>query len=142
VLPLAHYEVLLKLSQAPGGRQRMTELADRVPLTKSGPTRVIDVLEKNGFVERARADEDARGRYARLTLAGRIQLQAAQPVHVRGVRALFLDKLNDEQLHCLVETWHTVISDSPSRKSTPRQADRARRREGQTGVAQASAAGG
>ena len=51
-LPLTHHDVLLKLSQAPGGHQRMRELADRVPLTKSGLTRVIDVLEKKGFVER------------------------------------------------------------------------------------------
>jgi hypothetical protein len=58
------------------------------------------------------------------------------------VRALFLDKLNDEQLHCLVETWPTVLSDSRRRKSTLRQADRARRREGQTGVAEASVTGG
>jgi DNA-binding MarR family transcriptional regulator len=52
--------VLLKLSQAPGGQQRMAELADRVLLPKSGLTRVIDVLEKNGFVARARSEEDAR----------------------------------------------------------------------------------
>jgi DNA-binding MarR family transcriptional regulator len=109
-LPLTHHEVLLKLSKAPGGQQRMSELADRVPLTKSGLTRVIDVLEKKGFVERARS-EDGRGRYARLTPAGRTQLRAAHPVHVRGVRALFLDKLSDDQLHCLVETWHAVLSD-------------------------------
>jgi DNA-binding MarR family transcriptional regulator len=122
-LPLTHHDVLLQLSQAPGGKQRMTELADRLPLTKSGLTRIIDVLEKNGFVERSRSEEDARGRYARLTPAGRTRLQAAHPVHVRGVRALFLDKLSDDQLRCLVETWHTVLSGGCSRKPTLRQAD-------------------
>ena len=110
-LPLSHHDVLLKLSEAPGGQQRMSELANGVLLTKGGLTRVVDVLEKTGFVERVRSEEDGRGRYARLTPAGRARLQAAHPVHVRGVRALFLDKLSDEQLHCLVETWHAVLSD-------------------------------
>jgi DNA-binding MarR family transcriptional regulator len=110
-LPLTNHDVLLKLSEAPGGQQRMSELADRVLLTKSGLTRVVDVLEKNGFVERVRSEEDGRGRHARLTPAGRTRLQAAHPVHVRGVRALFLDKLSDDQLHYLVEAWHAVLSD-------------------------------
>ena len=52
-LPLSHHDVLLKLSEAPGGQQRMSELANRVLLTKGGLTRVVDVLEKTGFVERA-----------------------------------------------------------------------------------------
>ena len=113
-LPLTHHDVLFKLSEAPGGQQRMSELADRVLLTKGGLTRVVDVLEKDGFVERVRSQDDGRGRYARLTPAGRARFQAAHPVHVRGVRALFLDKLSDDQLHCLAETWHTVLSDGRS----------------------------
>lgn len=116
-LPLTHHDVLLKLSQAPGGQQRMSELADRVLLTKSGLTRVIDVLEKNGFVERVRSAGDARARCARLTPAGRTRLQAAHPVHVRGVRTLFLDKLSDDQLHCLVETWRSL--GPPQQTATP-----------------------
>ena len=115
-LPLTHHDVLLKLSEAPGGQQRMSELADRVLLTKGGLTRVVDVLEKDGFVERVRSQDDGRGRYARLTPAGRARFQAAHPVHVRGVRALFLDKLSDDQLHCLAETWHTVLSEGWSRQ--------------------------
>lgn len=115
-LPLTHHDVLLKLSEAPGGQQRMSELADRVLLTKGGHTRVVDVLEKAGFVERVRSQEDGRGRYARLTPAGRARFQTAHPVHVRGVRALFLDKLSDGQLHCLAQTWHTVLSEGWSRQ--------------------------
>ena len=136
-LPLSHHDVLLKLSEAPGGQQRMSELANGVLLTKGGLTRVVDVLEKTGFVERVRSDEDGRGRYARLTPAGRARLQAAHPVHVRGVRALFLDKLSDEQLHCLVETWHAVLSDGRSRQPTLRHADPRRRREGEAAAARA-----
>lgn len=115
-LPLTHHDVLLKLSEAHGGQQRMSELADRVLLTKGGLTRVVDVLERAGFVERVRSQEDGRGRYARLTPAGRARFQAAHPVHVTGVRALFLDKLSDGQLHCLAETWHTVLSEGWSRQ--------------------------
>lgn len=117
-LPLTHHDVLLKLGEAPGGQQRMSELADRVRVTKSGLTRVIGVLEKDGFVERMRSQDDGRGRCARLTPAGGTRLQAAHPVHVRGVRALFLDKLSDDQLHCLVETWHAVISEGRSSQLT------------------------
>ena len=113
-LPLTHYDVLLKLSQSPGGQQRMSELANGVLLTKSGLTRVVDVLEKNGFLERVRSEEDGRGRYARLTPAGRAGLQSAHPVHMRGVRARFFDKLSDKQLRCLVEMWHALLSEGPS----------------------------
>jgi DNA-binding MarR family transcriptional regulator len=110
-LPLTHHDVLLKLREAPGGQQPMSELADRVLLTKSGLTCVVDVLEKDGSVERGRSQEDGRGRYARLTPAGRTRLQAAHPVHLRGVRTLFLDKLSDDQLHGLVQTWQAVLSE-------------------------------
>ena len=82
-LPLTHHDVLLKLSEAPRGQQRMSELADRALLTKGGLARVVDVLEKDGLVERVRSQEDGRGRYARLTPAGRARFQAAHPVHVR-----------------------------------------------------------
>jgi DNA-binding MarR family transcriptional regulator len=87
-LPLTHHDVLFKLSEAPGVQQRICELADRVLLTKGGLTRVIDLLEKNGLVERVRSEADGRARYARLTPTGRARLQAAHPVHLRRVRAL------------------------------------------------------
>lgn len=56
--------------------------------------------------------QDGRGRYARLTPTGRTKLQAAHAVHLRGVRALFLDKLSDDQLYGLVKTWQAVLSEA------------------------------
>ena len=110
-LPLSSYDVLVHLSEASGGQRRMSELADDVLMTKSGLTRVVDVLEKQGLVERVRSEEDGRGFYARLTTAGRKKFRAAHKVHVRGVRARFLDKLSDGQLESLAGAWHAVSPD-------------------------------
>nr|MCW2728789.1 transcriptional regulator, MarR family [Aeromicrobium sp.] len=52
-LPLPSYDVLLQLAESPGRRLRMTELADRVLLSRSGLTRLVDRLEREGLVERA-----------------------------------------------------------------------------------------
>lgn len=107
-LPLSSYDVLVHLAEAPGGQRRMSELADLVLLTKSGLTRVVDVLEKQGLVERLRSEEDGRGLYAKLTPAGRQKFRAAHKVHVQGIRARFLEKLSDPQLQSLADAWRAV----------------------------------
>jgi DNA-binding MarR family transcriptional regulator len=107
-LPLSSYDVLTNLSAAPGGQRRMNELANHVLMSKSGLTRVVDVLEKQGLVERIRSGADGRGLYARLTPAGRTKFRAAHKVHLRGVRARFLDKLTEPQLQSLAEAWKSV----------------------------------
>ncbi|MDP9496424.1 MAG: MarR family transcriptional regulator, partial [Actinomycetota bacterium] len=66
-LPLASYDVLVQLSEAPQQRLRMTELADRVLLSRSGLTRLVDRLVRDGLVERQACSEDARGMLAVLT---------------------------------------------------------------------------
>ena len=107
-LPLSSYDVLLHLAEAPGGQRRMSELADLVLLTKSGLTRVVDVLEKQGLVERLRSEEDGRGLYAKLTPAGRKRFRAAHKIHVQGIRARFLEKLSDPQLQNLADAWRAI----------------------------------
>ena len=84
-LPLASYDVLLQLAEAPDRRLRMTELADRVLLSRSGLTRLADRLEREGLVERAACPNDARGTHAVLTDAGLARLRDAAPTHLRGV---------------------------------------------------------
>ncbi|HEY0869861.1 MAG TPA: MarR family transcriptional regulator, partial [Acidothermaceae bacterium] len=69
-IPLASYDVLVQLAEAPAHRLRMTELADRVLLSRSGLTRLIDRLERDGLVRREAVPDDARGMYAVLTAAG------------------------------------------------------------------------
>lgn len=107
-LPLSSYEVLITLADAPGQRLRMGELANELLLSRSGLTRLIDRLERQGLVERRRCPEDARGWYAQLTEAGREKLVAARPAHREGVRRHFLDRLTDEDLDALALIWTKV----------------------------------
>ncbi|GAB3938419.1 MarR family winged helix-turn-helix transcriptional regulator [Micromonospora vulcania] len=90
-LPLTEYNALRVLSEAPGRRMRMNELAAECQLSLSGMTRTIIRLETQGLVERARSDEDARGWNAVLTDAGFARLQESWPSHLTAVRRRFLD---------------------------------------------------
>ncbi len=85
-LPLATYDVLVQLVTAPERRLRMTELADRVMLSRSGLTRLVDRLEREGLVQRTACPSDARGFFTELTDEGYRRLRAASPTHLRGVR--------------------------------------------------------
>lgn len=97
-LPLASYEVLLHLSEAPERRLRMNDLADRVLLSRSGLTRLIDRLQRDGLVEREACPSDARGLFAVLADAGAARLAEAGPTYLRGVRSQFLDMLDADEL--------------------------------------------
>ncbi|WP_326644544.1 MarR family transcriptional regulator [Streptosporangium sp. NBC_01755] len=97
-LPLASYEVLLQLSEVPERRLRMNDLADRVLLSRSGLTRLIDRLQRDGLVEREACTSDARGLFAVLTDAGAARLAEAGPTYLRGVRAQFLGMLDTDEL--------------------------------------------
>jgi len=83
-LPLSFYEVLVNLSEA-GGRLRMSDLAGRVLLSRSGLTRLIDRMIDAGLVARETCPRDRRGLYATMTPTGRAELKRSWPVHVRGV---------------------------------------------------------
>ncbi|KAB2341402.1 winged helix-turn-helix transcriptional regulator [Actinomadura rudentiformis] len=97
-LALASYDVLMHLGEAPDGRLRMNDLADRVLLSRSGLTRLVDRLQREGLVCRASCDSDARGLFAVLTPAGRARLAAATPTYQRGVREYVLSRLDEEDL--------------------------------------------
>ena len=86
-MPLAWYDVLLTLAQAPERRLRMAQLADRVLLSRSGLTRLVDRLEREGLVRREPSPDDARGTYTVLTAAGLRRLRGAVPLHLAGVAA-------------------------------------------------------
>jgi DNA-binding MarR family transcriptional regulator len=88
--------VLLELVRAPGNRMRMAELAERLLFTRSGITRLVDRLERDGFVERNECPHDGRGVYAILTEKGFDTLEGAAVPHVDGIRRLFFDRLNGE----------------------------------------------
>lgn len=93
-LSVSAYEVLMFLADAPERRLRMAEIADRVLLSRSGCTRLVDRLAKLGFVTRSAADGDGRGTYATLTSDGAAKVAAARRTHREGVRQEFLDHLS------------------------------------------------
>lgn len=100
-LPLASYDVLVQLSEAPGHRLRMTELAERVLLSRSGLTRLVDRLQREGLVCRQACPSDARGTHAVLTDVGLDRLRAAWPTHLRGVAEHVTDRLSADELTTL-----------------------------------------
>lgn len=97
-LPLASYDVLVQLAEAPDRALRMTELADRVLLSRSGLTRLVDRLVADGLVRREPCASDARGLNAVLTDEGYQRLRAAWPTHLAGVRATVIDRLSPREL--------------------------------------------
>jgi DNA-binding MarR family transcriptional regulator len=100
-MPLAWYDVLLQLAEAPERRLRMADLADAVLLSRSGLSRLVDRIQRAGLVRRERSEEDLRSTFTVLTAEGVHRLRAAVPVHLSGVRAHFLDQLDDDRLRAL-----------------------------------------
>jgi DNA-binding MarR family transcriptional regulator len=104
-LPISAYEVLMFLADAPDHRMRMSDIAERVLLSRSGCTRLVDRLVKQGFVTRCAADSDGRGLFAALTPAGLEKVRAARPTHRAGVRRFFLDHLTPTDQIALCDIW-------------------------------------
>jgi len=102
------FEVLLRLTYAPGTRMRIQELADASLLSRSGTSRLVDRLETAGLVTREAATEDGRGAYAVLTGAGRDTFERIKPRHIALVRERFLDRLTPEDIAALGRIWAKV----------------------------------
>jgi DNA-binding MarR family transcriptional regulator len=102
-LTLNDYEVLLRLSHAEGGRMRRIDLAETVLLTASGITRLLEGLERSGYVCKDTCASDARVSYAKLTDEGREKLRVAGITHLRGVDELFVSRYSGSELTALAE---------------------------------------
>jgi DNA-binding MarR family transcriptional regulator len=111
-LPLSSYEVLINLQAAPGRRRRMAELADSVLLSRSGMTRLVDRLEREGLLERDTCSSDGRGTFAVLTDAGEAMLTRARATHLDGVRERFLRHFSEDELRALAGFWERVLPGS------------------------------
>src|SRR5947208_16303123 len=107
---LADFDVLAQLAIA-GGSLRMTELADRALISRSGMTRRVTRLVHERLVRRAHADADARGVVVQLTSSGLDRLAVAALVHMGGVSDLFLKKLNEKELGILESALAKVTPD-------------------------------
>jgi DNA-binding MarR family transcriptional regulator len=101
-LSINAYEALLRLARAPDRRMRRVDLANRLLLTAGGVTRLLDGLERDGFVAREECASDRRVSYAVLTKAGRTKLREATKSHTRQIRELMGGVYDDSELAQLV----------------------------------------
>lgn len=113
-MSLAEYDALLQLAAAPGGRLRMSVLAERVLLSRSGITRLVDRLVADGMVERSACTTDARGAEALLTRAGLDRLRGASSTHLAGVRRYFLDVVDPADRAVMERALDGVIDELDS----------------------------
>ncbi|MBA3278837.1 MAG: MarR family transcriptional regulator [Geodermatophilaceae bacterium] len=121
-LPLASYDVLVQLVDAPGRRLRMTELASAVLLSRSGLSRLVDRLQREGLVTREAASEDGRGMYAVLQPSGLSRLRNAAPTHLRGVAEHMTSKFSEAELDAL-RALLDRLCDGPMRLNAPATLD-------------------
>jgi DNA-binding MarR family transcriptional regulator len=92
------YEALLRLARAPDRRMRRVDLANDLLLTAGGVTRLLDGLERDGYVGREACESDRRVTYAVLTKAGRDKLREATKSHTRQIRELMGGTYDDDEL--------------------------------------------
>ncbi|MGW3353310.1 cupin domain-containing protein [Nonomuraea rubra] len=109
---MAEYSVLSLLARAGGAGMRMSEPAKRRMMSTGGFTRLADRLESRGLIERRRAAEDGRGYVAVLTAEGRTLLRKAWRQQHAGLRRLFLDRLDEQDLRDLARIWSRLAPDS------------------------------
>jgi len=109
-LHLADFDVLAQLAAA-DGELRMTELAARTLISRSGLTRRVARLVDDGLVRRENAADDGRGVIVTLTGAGVARLTETVPVHLRGVSKLFVERLDDQELAVLDTALRKVTVD-------------------------------
>jgi DNA-binding MarR family transcriptional regulator len=110
-ISLREFDVLITLFNAPDRRLRMTELAQRVMLSPSGLTRLVERLERAHLVERQIDPGDARSFRAMLTDRGLQRLDEARTTHNAVIRGHFTDRLSVEELRELGALWGKVLSD-------------------------------
>jgi len=107
--PLSSYDVLIELYEAPEHRLRMHELAERVVLSRSGLTRLVDRLEAEGLLIRDRSATDRRGAYAVITEQGIEALRQTWPVYARGITEYFARWLTVEEAQLLKSVFVRIL---------------------------------
>ncbi len=110
-MSLAEYDALIQLARSPGRRLRMSVLAERVLLSRSGLTRLVDRLEAGGMVKRSACATDARGAEAILTMTGVQRLRSASETHLGGVRRYFLDVIAADERDAIKRGLDRVIEE-------------------------------
>jgi DNA-binding MarR family transcriptional regulator len=109
-LPLTWYDVLLELNAAPQRRLRMQELGNRVVLSRSRVSRIVDELSDAGLARREPDPDDRRSSFAVITAAGRQVLRSAAPVYLRGITEHFTGHLSRDELRTLHDALARVLA--------------------------------
>ena len=118
-LTINDYEVLLRLARAPEQRMRRVDLADQVLLTASGITRLLDGLERGGFVERGSCATDRRVVHAVLTPTGLEKVQEASASHLAQVDELFRERFADQELEAVAALLEKLGDSAPAESCEP-----------------------
>jgi DNA-binding MarR family transcriptional regulator len=109
---MSEYSVLMDLSEAPGSRLRMGDLAAQTALSPGAVTRIVKVLEAKGLAERQPSALDGRGQDAVLTEVGRLRLDKIRPAHVEGARLRVFDKLAGADLAVCTDVLNRIGQDN------------------------------
>ena len=107
-IPLNWSDVLIELYEAPTQRLRMSEVADRVLLTRSGLTRLVDKLEQEGYLRRELDPKDRRSFYAVITPQGIAAMRGAWPIYRESINTLFAAHLGEEEAAMLVRIFAKI----------------------------------
>ena len=118
-LPLSSYDVRIELAEAPQQRLRMHELARAVVLSRSGLTRLVDRLEREGLLARERVDTDRRGAYAVITPAGLQAMRRTWPHYAQGIMRHFTSHLSDDETRMLTQTLERILA--LARQESPKE---------------------
>lgn len=108
-IPLNWYDVLIELYEAPDRRLRMSDLANRVLLTRSGLTRLVDRLEKADYITRSPDPDDRRGYYASITESGINAMRQAWKVYSTSIQQAFADHINPEEAEFLIDILSRML---------------------------------
>lgn len=106
---LETYGVLLALEEAPDQRLRMSDLADRVLFSRSGITRLVDRLEKSGFLERKSCPSDRRATHAQITEAGLKAREAAWPIYESVIDKLFASLISGDEARIISGSFCRMV---------------------------------
>jgi DNA-binding MarR family transcriptional regulator len=113
-MPLSWYDLLVQLTEAPGRRLRMHDLASRVLLSRAGLTRLVDRMAAAGLVERVPCPDDRRGTFVALTAAGEAANLAAAPFHLAGIDTHFAAGLSPAEAETLQTVFERLLARLPS----------------------------
>ncbi len=109
-IPLHWYDVLIELYEAPMNRLRMRDLAHNVVLSRSGLTRLVDNLEKEGLLQRQDDPDDRRGSYAVITDKGIGAMRAAWPIYAKLISEYFIQQLSEADAALLPRFFNVCLT--------------------------------